>query len=62
MRKRSTNSSTTLAETERRAIVRALRQARGNRSQAARALGIDRSTLRRKLSVHGIVAEATKPE
>lgn len=38
-----------LAETERQAIHRALEQARGNHSAAARLLGIDRSTLWRKL-------------
>jgi len=38
-----------LQEAERRAIDRALRECAGNRSRAARALGIDRSTLRRKV-------------
>ena len=38
-----------LAEVERRAILDALRVCDGNRSEAARRLGIDRSTLRRKL-------------
>lgn len=40
---------TTLVELERRAILDALRACDGNRSEAARRLGIDRSTLRRKL-------------
>jgi DNA-binding NtrC family response regulator len=38
-----------LEEVERRAILDALRACDGNRSEAARRLGIDRSTLRRKL-------------
>src|SRR5262245_2510733 len=38
-----------LHEAERRAIEEALRESGGNRSRAARALGIDRSTLRRKV-------------
>ena len=39
----------TLRELERRAIHAALRESRGHRGRAARALGIDRSTLRRKI-------------
>ena len=39
----------TLLELERRAIAEALREHGGNRSRAADALGVDRSTLRRKL-------------
>jgi len=38
-----------LQEAERRAIDQVLRECGGNRNRAARALGIDRSTLRRKL-------------
>jgi transcriptional regulator with PAS, ATPase and Fis domain len=38
----------TLEAAELRAIEAALRESGGNRSLAARALGIDRSTLRRK--------------
>jgi DNA-binding NtrC family response regulator len=44
----------TLRDVERRAIVQALEDADGNRSQAARLLGIDRSTLRRKLKEYDI--------
>ena len=39
----------TLKEAERRAIIKALKPTGGNISAAARALGIDRSTLYRKL-------------
>jgi DNA-binding NtrC family response regulator len=44
----------TLREVEQRAIELALEASGGNRSQAARQLGIDRSTLRRKLKDFGI--------
>ena len=47
---------TSLEEVERRAILDALKACDGNRSEAARRLGIDRSTLRRKLreyELHG---------
>jgi len=44
----------TLKDLEGEAILRALRQARGNRARAARALGIHRSTLRRKMQDLGI--------
>jgi DNA-binding NtrC family response regulator len=43
------NAAPTLKETESQAIRRALREARGHRGLAAQALGIDRSTLRRKI-------------
>jgi DNA-binding NtrC family response regulator len=39
----------TLRDVERRAILQALEDAAWNRSAAARSLGIDRSTLRRKM-------------
>lgn len=42
------------AEDERRMLMDALRQARGNKSQAARILSIDRSTLYRKMKRLGI--------
>ncbi len=45
----------TLAEVERRAIVAALARARGNKSEAARILGIDRQRLYRKLEKYGLV-------
>ena len=42
----------TLGQVERRQIERALRQAHGNKTRAAKALGIDRRTLYRKLERH----------
>jgi transcriptional regulator of acetoin/glycerol metabolism len=45
----SGNGLCTLAEMEARHIRRVLEHARGNRSEAARILGIDRATLWRKL-------------
>ena len=45
----ATGGPPTLKILEGQAIVQVLRESRGNRTQAARALGIDRSTLRRKL-------------
>jgi len=47
----------TLAEAEREQIRRALEQMRGNRSLAARLLGIDRGTLSRKLRAMGLERE-----
>ncbi|MBY0399685.1 sigma-54 dependent transcriptional regulator [Myxococcota bacterium] len=44
----------TLREIERRAIAQALEDCQGNRSQAAKLLDIDRSTLRRKMQEYGI--------
>ena len=44
----------TLESLERDAIVHALQRSAGNRLRAARALGIHRSTLRRKMEQHGI--------
>lgn len=41
-------------EVERAAVAAALRRAEGNQSAAARALGIDRNTLRRKLRRYGL--------
>ena len=49
--------TTTLREIERQAVVAALRQAGNNRTHAARMLGIDRSTLRRKIQEFGIDPE-----
>ena len=45
----------TLRDVERRAIVQALSDHAKNRSAAARALGIDRSTLRRKMREYDIL-------
>ena len=50
----TTDPAGTLRDVEREAVLRALQDCRGNRSSAARALGIDRSTLRRKLSEYRI--------
>ncbi len=46
---RAPEAASTLKDLERRAIQEALREFRGHRGRAARALGIDRSTLRRKI-------------
>jgi DNA-binding NtrC family response regulator/predicted negative regulator of RcsB-dependent stress response len=46
--------SARLEETEREAVMRALEEAGGNRSRAARALGISRQTLYTKMSKYGI--------
>jgi DNA-binding NtrC family response regulator len=43
-----------LREIERRAIVQALEDCSGNRTQAAKILDIDRSTLRRKMQEYEI--------
>lgn len=51
---RGTADPVTRAVTEKDRIEAALRDSRGNQSQAARALGIDRSTLWRKLKRFGI--------
>jgi transcriptional regulator with PAS, ATPase and Fis domain len=45
-----------LEETERSAVLRALDEAGGNRSRAARALGVSRQTLYTKMAKHGIGA------
>jgi DNA-binding NtrC family response regulator len=42
--------NTTLRDLEHRAIIQAMKDCGGNRSKAARVLGIDRSTLRRKIA------------
>ena len=49
-----TETSATLREVERQQIVRALIEAQGNRSHAARALGIERKTLYKKAQRLGI--------
>ena len=48
----------TLAEVERRHILATLRQTGWNKSRAARTLGIERSTLDRKIRRYGIVPDA----
>ncbi len=49
----------TLKDVERDAIATALRRCGGNRTRAARLLGIDRSTLRRKLAALGLEDAST---
>ncbi|MBI1784534.1 helix-turn-helix domain-containing protein, partial [Candidatus Sumerlaeota bacterium] len=44
----------TLAEVEKRAIIRALRYADGNRNRAAELLAIHRNTLRKKMQEYDI--------
>lgn len=44
-----------LADHERRLVLNALEQARGNQSEAARALGIGRDALRYKMKKHGLL-------
>jgi transcriptional regulator of acetoin/glycerol metabolism len=47
-----------MARAERKAIERALRYTGGNRSHAARLLGIHRSGLHQKMRAHGMAGEA----
>jgi Nif-specific regulatory protein len=47
----------TLAEVERRHILATLRQTGWNKSRTARVLGIERSTLDRKIRRYGLVSE-----
>ncbi|NVN54431.1 hypothetical protein FLM52_01220 [bacterium Scap17] len=47
-----------MAQAERQLIVDALRAAEGNRTRAARQLGIAKSSLYEKLNRHGLLAEA----
>ena len=46
----------TMEEREREAIVDALRETRGNKSEAAEKLGISRSTIHRKLERYSIAS------
>lgn len=50
----SAESSSSLADIERRKILQALDAANGNRTDAAEALGMSRSTLWRKMKEHGL--------
>ena len=50
----SATPAVSLAEAERRHILGLLAQCKGNKSQAARLLGIGLNTLRRKLAAYGI--------
>jgi DNA-binding NtrC family response regulator len=51
----------TLAELEREHILAVLARVRGNRSRAAKILGLPRRTLYRRLEEYGVVAEADSP-
>ncbi|HAH97987.1 MAG TPA: sigma-54-dependent Fis family transcriptional regulator, partial [Verrucomicrobiales bacterium] len=44
----------TLEEAERQLIIRTLKESRGNRTAAARKIGISRRTLHRKLNRYGL--------
>jgi transcriptional regulator with PAS, ATPase and Fis domain len=48
------------AETERRTLERALRQAQGNRNKAAQLVGLSRASFYRKLAKHGLLEEERK--
>ena len=50
----STERASTLDDAERQLIVQALRQAKGNASEAARALGVTRMALRYRIEKHGL--------
>ena len=54
-------AAASLQEAERRLILRALEDSSGNRSRAARRLGVDRSTLRRKLIRMGLGPRGDDP-
>lgn len=51
-----------LEEVERRYILKVVDAVTGNRSMAARILGLDRKTLRRKLTHYGVQGESEPPE
>jgi DNA-binding NtrC family response regulator len=55
-------SAMTLAEIERQHILQRLDRCRGNRSEAARQLGISRNTLARKLKSYGMEDEEVEAE
>src|SRR5258708_17033481 len=57
----SEKTAATLEEVERQHIVRVLREANGNKSKAARALGIERKTLYDKARRMGIDLPLDKP-
>jgi DNA-binding NtrC family response regulator len=57
----SAKTAATLEEVEREHIVRVLREASGNKSKAARALGIERKTLYEKARRMGIDLHLDKP-
>ena len=49
--------TTSLAEAEKKVLENAMRAAEGNKTKAARQLGITRKTLRKKLSQYGMLDE-----
>jgi transcriptional regulator of acetoin/glycerol metabolism len=56
---RRASEANTLAHTERDALLEAIRSSQGNLVRAARALGVSRNTLYRKLRRHRIVVSRT---
>ena len=58
---KTTATTATLEEVERQHILRVLQEANGNKSQAARALGIERKTLYRKARRMGVDPRSDKP-
>jgi DNA-binding NtrC family response regulator len=58
---RPSNGGATLQDMERQHILRILQEAQGNKSRAARALGIERKTLYEKARRLGIDLQAGKP-
>jgi transcriptional regulator with PAS, ATPase and Fis domain len=50
------------AETERRTLGRALRQAQGNRTKAAQLVGVSRASFYRKLKAYGLLPDDDAPE
>jgi len=50
-----TDSNTSLDEVERKTIVKTLNVTHGNKSKAARLLGITRRTLHKKLKAYGLM-------
>ena len=57
---RSVATTQPLAEVERQAVVDALRRAKGNKTQAAAALGLSRGAFYRRLERFGLVARAVR--
>jgi two-component system response regulator AtoC len=50
----NTEQAATLQEIERKHIIKVLREAKGNKLQAARILGVSRGTLYRRLRLYGL--------
>jgi two-component system response regulator HydG len=49
------NDNPTLEDMEREAVIKTLKASNGNKSEAARRLGITRKTLHKKLKKYGIM-------